>query len=179
MSPAEIYQSLSRAVESERPVRLREASKPYQGQITPSSFKITRVVPYGYFYLPVIQGKFHAGRSGSAVDLTMRPHFLIVGLTVVWFVFFGLFFVGLLNAVIGFFGSFSTANSSSPAMWLPLVLPIPLLALVIEYGVVLVVFKLEAAKSKRYFTKLLNVEKVTQVGLAELISLCQRRIHQT
>src|SRR5215831_2534302 len=83
----ELYRRLAAAVEPARWYRnpfSREQHKPYEGEIAPNGFRISRVIRYRNSFLPTIIGRIRADEAGSAIDMVLRLHLFVAVFMVVW-----------------------------------------------------------------------------------------------
>ncbi|WP_441003759.1 hypothetical protein [Pseudocolwellia agarivorans] len=62
-----------------------EAGNEYKGSITNNRFTIQKNISYQNSFLPIIQGKVTVTDIGSIVNITMRPHALVLCFMIVWF----------------------------------------------------------------------------------------------
>lgn len=53
---------------------------PYDGEVTATGFRATRMINYQNSFLPRIKGHFESLSDGTAIHVTMAPHPLVVGL---------------------------------------------------------------------------------------------------
>src|SRR5437870_8090053 len=65
--------------------------KPFEGEVERTYFHITRIIHYGQWFRPIIDGSVSAGPSGTIVTLTMR----ILTVTRLFYGFTLLFFLSV------------------------------------------------------------------------------------
>jgi hypothetical protein len=59
----------------------------YRGRAGEEGFEIDRINAYRSTYMPFIKGRFFAGKVGTEVEVTMRPHRQIFIFSAVWYFF--------------------------------------------------------------------------------------------
>lgn len=123
--------------------------KPYQGQVSEHRFKITRVIHYRNSFLPVVMGKISPTQHGSVIRITMRPDLFVVGFMIFWFGNAGGMFINNLGDVV-----LSLLQLKSMPPISPLSIFVPGLFLAFGYALIWGGFKLESAKSIRFFREL-------------------------
>ncbi|MDO7083972.1 hypothetical protein WNY51_13740 [Pseudocolwellia sp. AS88] len=69
---------------------LFEAGNEYKGSITDNRFTIQKNISYQNSFLPIIQGEITLTDKGSSVNITMRPHALVLCFMSIWFFCVGL-----------------------------------------------------------------------------------------
>lgn len=65
----------------------------FEGTIDGDGFHVRRIIGYRNSFLPVIDGKIHAGASGSRIEVQMRMFLFVYAFCAVWI-------VGVLTAVV-------------------------------------------------------------------------------
>ncbi len=123
--------------------------KPYQGEVSPNRFKISRVIYYRNSFLPIIKGELKADLGGTRLDIKMSLHPFVIVFMAIWFGGVGL------GAMATIFGALSTLIQEGITS-LPSLFPlgIPWGMFIFGYLLVMGFFKFEAAKSKAFFQKL-------------------------
>lgn len=121
------------------------SGKPYQGNLSNSSFDISRVIQYKNSFLPKIKGELKEDGKGTKIEVRMRLHLFAFIFMIVWFsgVTIACFFVG---------GLFFNNSSFEPFSLIPFAM------LIFGYLLVVGAFKYESIKSKKYFAHLLEAE---------------------
>ena len=59
----------------------------YRGRAFDEGFEIDRINAYRSTYMPFIKGRFFAGKVGTEVEVTMRPHRQVFVFSAVWYFF--------------------------------------------------------------------------------------------
>ena len=88
LHPDEVYRRLAAAVEPMR--RFRDPfsldHKPYHGKVSPSHFKITRVIQLRNSTVPTITGRIRSESAGSRIEVVLRLHIAIALFITIWLV---------------------------------------------------------------------------------------------
>ena len=130
-------------------------TKPYQGTVNHRDFNFIRILEYGNPYAPLISGAILESASDSKTKLcmTMRMRNFVVAGSSLWigtlFLFIGIASLGLVN------------DSSTLLSEKSMVLLTPIGMFLFGCAIVLVCFNVEAQKSKRFITELLQAKDVS------------------
>ena len=125
--------------------------KPYEGEVNDEGFTILRIIYTRNSFRPVIQGKIQPEMGGCLIKVTMRPSFLVLAFVVIW----GLMMcIPIWSAIYSFFSSPEVSQSLSDMALIPVGI-----AVVISI-VMLVSFKIEAYRSKRFLLDLFDGQEV-------------------
>lgn len=119
-------------------------SKNYEGQITPPSFAIKRIIRYQNSFLPRITGTLEFDHGGTRIHVKMR-------LPPVVAVFMGIWFVGVVLACIVVL----SYGSGGSAFGL-----IPFGMLFFGYALTMIAFKFESNNSKKELQRIFEAEIV-------------------
>jgi len=160
----EALQRLSEKVEPKRFFRMwRPDEKPYQGEITGSTFKVTRIIRYRNSFLPIIKGEVQPEMGRSSVAITMQPHILVLIFMALWMVILAISFF---FSLIDYISTIDRAGSSLQT------LPETILAsggiLLFSYLLFWGAFKFESVRSKKFFRELFQAEDVEEFELFKL-----------
>jgi hypothetical protein len=148
-SPQTLFDRLSHEVEARKLFRTRSlfsqpSVTPYEGTVSESGFKITRIINYRNSFLPVLRGRFIAEPPGTVVKITLSLHPAVA----VLFVAFLGFWCSLSFALP--LPSISPISSLSPS----LIRHFQIVQLIVLPLVIFVVFKLEVRRSRRDLTRI-------------------------
>ena len=136
---------LAHSVEPKKVIRWFSTNhKPYEGDVTSDSFKISRIIHYRNSFLPQITGSIRSDLGRTLVEIRMALHPVVLVFLVLWLAFFGSIFVGSFQSFVADPGS----NAS------PLVVGVPLM--IVMLVVVIAAFKFESSKSKKFLRGLLE-----------------------
>src|SRR5579883_738093 len=58
---------------------------PYEGTLSETGFHISRIIHYRNSFLPIIRGRFEPSPAGTAVQITMRLHPVVIAFLVFWY----------------------------------------------------------------------------------------------
>lgn len=132
LTKEEVLDRLQRAIEPYRLFRIwpSDGEKPYQGYVKGSKFSALRIMYYRNSYQPRVTGSVVQQQGNTCIRVSMRLRYYTLGFTAVI-----MFFVGLLALVSNFNGA-------------------PIFILLFVYGLTLLGFKYESAKSRRFFAAL-------------------------
>lgn len=135
-----VLQRLNTKVEPTKIFRFSKKHVPYQGSISESGFKISRIIHHQNSFLPTIRGRFEVELHQTVIHIQMNTHPFVMA-------FFGFWF----------FGWYSTAVSiilagAMPYYMAALSLSIPMLMLVIFC----IAFWSEANRSRTELTKIIQ-----------------------
>lgn len=122
---------------------LKSWSKPYWGYIRNDNFELERLITYRNFGNPKIFGLIKRGKNCTAVEITMRPEGF-------WLGFVSLCLLGFLYALVVSTIQSIKANEMQPGVLVASGL------FVFAYLLLLVSFKAEAVKSRKFLSDLLE-----------------------
>jgi WD40 repeat protein len=80
-----VRQKLTAQIESPKMMRLSRNHVVFEGQISESEFKISRIIHYRNSFAPNIHGRFEAVPGGTVVRVTMGINPLVIGFLCFWF----------------------------------------------------------------------------------------------
>lgn len=126
-----------------------QRTKPYEGSIAANNFVISRIIGYRNSFLPLIKGTVYNYIDKTEIAITMRP---FIG--VIIFMSFWLGTVGLvcISIIIAAFVQLKEAFQHGVS----LVILIPFGMLIFGYGMVMIGFKTESKRSRKFLTELLE-----------------------
>ena len=124
--------------------------KPYQGEIDGENFRVRRIIRYRNSYLPVIKGRIIPGVGETNVSIVMRP-------TIYALVMTGIGLGIVIPALVYFTNYFLESGLSSG-------LTFCLLVLAVGWTAMMLFFKHESKKSKKFFVQLLEAEEVSPLS---------------
>jgi hypothetical protein len=152
LSPAEVRRKLANVVEQRQQFGFFSSGhKPYQGQVNEFGFNVTRAGSYRNTFRPAVKGRICPEVDGCSIHITMRPHVLLLfQFVVTWVVLFACLLDGLFALFSHIFGVETTTSLPGLSMLG--------LLFALGYGILLGAFKLESAKSKRFFRELFEAE---------------------
>ncbi|MFN0063228.1 MAG: hypothetical protein ACKVPX_12040 [Myxococcaceae bacterium] len=86
MPADEIIRRLGAATEPSKWLRnpFSRNHKPYQGQITGSTFKVTRVIHYRNSFLPTVVGSVRSDGTGAVIEATLRLNPFVTAFMALW-----------------------------------------------------------------------------------------------
>lgn len=136
LSKEEVLGRLQRVIEPYKLFRIwpSDSEKPYQGYIKGGKFSVLRILYYKNSYQPHITGAVTQQEGNTCIRVSMRLRYYTLGFTVVI-----MFFIGLLAFVSNFNGAV-------------------IFVLLFVYGLTLLGFKYESAKSRRFFAVLFEAD---------------------
>ena len=167
LSPEDAIKRIRENVEPERHFRgWGPSEKPYQGDVLPSAFLITRIIQYSNSFLPIIRGYIQPDVNGSVIRIMMRPRVRVLLFMVFWLSLAGLGFLFTLGLFVN--PSLQAINlNKEPSS--PILILIPAGLLVYGYLLFYGGFKVESVKSKKFFYELLQANQVEELELVDLI----------
>jgi hypothetical protein len=56
----------------------------FEGKISSDGFQISRGIRYRNSFKPILYGKFHTLNGGTQIDVTLRPHSIVVAAMLIW-----------------------------------------------------------------------------------------------
>ena len=119
--------------------------KPYQGNVNGNSFDITRIINYNNSFLPRITGNVERDLGNTKINVKMRLHPFVLVFMFIWCGGIGFGFLTLLNSNI-------ENEKFEPGILLPLVM------LLLGYGMTTGGFKYESSKTKKYLGELFEAK---------------------
>jgi hypothetical protein len=135
---------LEKAVAQRKPFSLAGIFKgneqPYRGEIFEDSFKIIRNIGYRNSFVPIIKGKIIDNYPGTVIEVKMRMMIFVYIFMLVWF---GGISIGLMFALKGAI--------------LAAIVPLGMLAF--GYLIVMVGYKYEVNKAKKFLVNLFGEQK--------------------
>lgn len=128
--------------------------KPYQGQITSSTFKMSRIINYKNSFLPQITGEVTSYLGETHISIKMRPVTFVLIFMSFWLGTAGLVCLGILLAGLSQLPQLFR-EGFSPFLLVPFVM--------FAFGSVLSIFafKTETKKSKAFLEELLEGQEAT------------------
>jgi hypothetical protein len=120
--------------------------KRYQGQVTPASFELMRIIHHRNSFLPVIKGQLQPAVRGTLVQLTLSLHPLVLVFWLLWLSMIGL------GALAGLASWLTTRGE--------LVKLIPVGMFVFGYLLCIIAFNWEARKERQFIAELLSGQRV-------------------
>jgi hypothetical protein len=157
LSNDDILKLIGENIQPKRAFSLKNLSynytKPYTGEVSKNSFKMSRNINYRNSFLPFITGKITSFLGETEVNIKMEPVsfvliFMSVWLGVVGLVCIGMFLMGILRI------KEVLQNGFSP------MLLIPFLMFGFGYALTYFSFKVESKKSKEFLAKLLDGSEI-------------------
>ena len=139
LAPGRAAAELASNVEPKRWIRFRRGPSAFEGEVTETDFRISRMIGYNNAFLPQIHGGFERSPHGTRVSGTMRLHPLVLVFIAVW---------SGMAILIGFFNL-----QDGPLTPLSFA-PVGMIALV--WAVVCGVFTVEARIARRRLAKILE-----------------------
>lgn len=133
--------------------------KAYEGNIQGYQFSVSRIINYRNSFLPSIAGQIQPARSGCSIRITMRLHIVVLAFIALWLAGGGLLLFLFLGSLIA-----SGFKGSGDLSFTPEGILIAAAIFVLVYGIVLLAFRFEAAKSKAFFYQLFQAREAGQVG---------------
>lgn len=112
LTPVEVARALSESVEPRRWFRFGSGTRPFEGTVSGSEFRIQRIIGYRNSFLPWIHGSIASEASGSRISIAMVLHPVVLVLTVIWFG--GIFAMGIEFAVAFIAGRKGIADGLIP-----------------------------------------------------------------
>ena len=158
LSVEEVRNRIANKIEPKKNFRLKlfsnSSSKPYEGYVTASVFKINRIISYRNSFLPIIDGQTYsiAGKTYIKIEMNILKWVLAFLIIIM-----GIFIIGSL-AFTGIFSLVSKDSLHGNFMFHPL---FQFLMPLFFYMVVYFSFKFESKKSKEFLARLLEGEEVT------------------
>jgi hypothetical protein len=135
-----VIQRLNAQIEPQKTFRFSKKHAPYQGSISESGFRISRIIHYRNSFLPVIQGRFQVESCQTVIHVQMSIHPFAMA-------FLGFWFLSWYGAVIPI-----TMTGAMPNYMAALFVGMPMLMLIIFW----VAFWSEANRSRNELTKIIH-----------------------
>ena len=99
---------LNENIEERRLFNSLRSNKIYQGEISDTEFKISRIISYKNSFLPIIYGNLSETEEGTEIIMKLMPHWFVVIFFLVWCIgFFGPDVSSFLRGDIDSFSFFS------------------------------------------------------------------------
>jgi hypothetical protein len=153
----EIRNRMANKVEPKKNFRLKlfssTSSKPYEGYVTASAFKINRIISYRNSFLPIIGGQTYSVAGKTYIKIEMSILRWVIAFLII---ILGFFIMGSM-AFSSIFFSGSKGTSPEKFMLHPLFL---FLVPLFFYFVIYFSFKFESKKSKEFLATLLEGEEL-------------------
>ena len=128
----------------------KKETKPYWGKLSDDRFFISRIIRYRNSFLPIITGHFSDTDGKTTIAIGMR-----LEIPVLVFMTLLLGVAGVLCITVAYSAIDNTLHhpkQHSPAIWGPLMM------FALGYGIMIVPFKYETAKSKKFLADLFKAE---------------------
>lgn len=135
-----VLQRLNAKIEPIKIFRFSQKHAPYQGSISESGFKISRIIHHQNSFLPTIRGRFEVEPHQTVIHIQMNTHPFVMA-------FLGFWFLCWYSAVISM-----TLAGTMPNNMAALVIGMPILLLII-FGVS---FWSEANRSRNELTQIIQ-----------------------
>ena len=149
LSEKELIESISENIEPKRAYRKKSFgksnTKPYEGSINGSEFKVNRIINYRNSFIPIISGFISQTTRGSRVMVKMRLHAFVYVFMAVW-----------LGATGYIFSSWSISSLTGDTFELEALMPLGML--VFGYLLATISFQVEAIKAKKDLAKILQAK---------------------
>ena len=88
MTPSELAEKLSHIVEPKQhwthAIFRKKRSKPFEGEVSDTSFEIRPIIRYRNSFIPIISGQVIAVERGSVIKLEMKLHSFVKSFMVSW-----------------------------------------------------------------------------------------------
>jgi hypothetical protein len=103
-----VIAKLNENIEKRRLFNSLRSNKIYQGEISVTGFKISRIISYQNSFLPIIYGNFSETEEGTEIKMILLPHWFVIIFFLVWCIgFFGPDVSSFLRGDIDSFSFFS------------------------------------------------------------------------
>ena len=151
LTPEEVIERLEKVVRStgvlygKTGLLSSDSAKTYTGSINPDSFLISRIISNKNSYLPRISGKVKKDATGSEIKVKMRMSWSTLVFTIFWLCFVAFFLISSL-------GNATEIKLSNLAILIPFIM------LVFGYVMMILGFKSESIKSKKFLAELFEAE---------------------
>jgi hypothetical protein len=155
LTVAEVQSRLSNSIEPKKNFRFsfnNKRTKPYEGEVIGTSFKINRIINYRNSFLPVIIGEISSRLDKTEISVRMRPVIAVLIFMSFWLGVVGLVCLGILIAAIAQFIQLLQHGFS------PMIL-IPFIMFAFGYTLITFGYRIEAQKSKDFLKTLLEAEQ--------------------
>lgn len=151
LKPEKIVEKLIANVKPKREISFSfkpvEITKPYQGEVYKTGFKINRCIDYRNSFLPEITGTFSTFLGKTEVNISMRLFTLVKVFAILWLSVVGVVCIGII------FGYIFFANNLSKIQFSPAIL-IPFGMFIFGCLLFTLPFKIESKKAKEFLDKL-------------------------
>ena len=99
LSPAELLARLEALVEPEKLLRLGAGgpTRPFEGEVTPQRFSISRIIRSRNAFLPQLVGQVVPTPTGSRLEVLLRPRLVTLGFLSSSLMFLGMVGLGVLR----------------------------------------------------------------------------------
>jgi hypothetical protein len=108
----------------------------FEGEVSETGFKISRIIRYRNSFLPIVQGQFSPLIKGVRIEVRMRLHVAVLIFSILWLSFVGVSAVTVISQII------STGKFEGGML-------IPLGMLLFYYLLVTIGFGIEANKASK------------------------------
>lgn len=129
---AEVSARLEQLVEPRKLLRLGKGERPFQGEVNPERFQISRIITYRNAFLPQIIGQVVPTPQGSRLTAMLRLNLVTLAILSTWFIF--LAFIGV--------GVWLVRGPTDPGAWGPLAI------FAVGYFITLAAFWFEAKRAR-------------------------------
>lgn len=147
LSREEITRRLTRKVTKRRQDWFEKSTLPFEGTVSDTGFKVSRIINYRNSFLPVIDGRFFPLMRGVRVQVTVRLPANVLFFCVVWF------------SLVGLIGLGSILSPSSVKGVSAFEMLIGVLAMsVFFYLLVTLSFRFEAKKASKLLSEVFEAE---------------------
>ncbi|HYX72204.1 MAG TPA: hypothetical protein VE732_05495 [Nitrososphaera sp.] len=72
----------------------------FEGEVSETGFKISRIIRYRNSFLPIVQGQFTPSVKGMRIEVRMRLHMAVLIFSILWLSFFGAVAVAFISQII-------------------------------------------------------------------------------
>jgi len=156
LTMAEVVTRITNDIEPRKTFRLtvfyNKPTKPYEGEIVGTSFKIRRIIRYRNSFLPVIMADISTGLDKTEVTIRMRPAIAVLIFSFIWLGAVGLACIGISIAAIRNMQHVIQHGFSSGMV-------IPYIMFVFGYLLILIGYRPEAKKSKDFLKSVLEADE--------------------
>ncbi len=157
LSVEEIMQRLTQNVEPRKNVRMhgfgRKSLKPYEGEITTNSFKISRIIDSRNSFLPMITGNISSFLGKTEIKIKMQPATFVLIFISLWLGIVGIVCLGMAAVALAQISKIFTKDFS-PMTFIPFAMFI--------FGCLLThfAFKSESKKSKQFLERIFEATEI-------------------
>jgi hypothetical protein len=152
-----VSEALKRLIEAVEPRRMWRISRPqhdFEGVVSLTAFKISRIILYRNSFLPIIFGTIQARpQGGTRVEVMMRMHWFVIAFMLVWEAVPLVILTAVLLGLHLGGGALARPRAAGPGLYGMLIG-----MLIFGYGMCSIAFNIEARRARELLMNILDTE---------------------